>query len=75
MLSDEWFADYLRRAQTTFYKRTAVMRDALPRHADRKLAAEREYDAETVDLLRRIHNGSRQPVPGVTVPVEVRRVG
>lgn len=67
-LSDEWFADYLARCATP-RKRTRVMRDWIPQPQDVALRAEQAYDTETEALLKRIHNGSRHPVPGVTAPI------
>lgn len=66
--ADEWFADYLRRCALPAKARRVYL-DWIPQPQDAALARERAYDAETADLIRRIHHGSRTPVPGVTAPV------
>jgi hypothetical protein len=54
MLCDEWFEDFLNRCQRTA-KRQRVLADGVPRPRDARLRAEREYDAETERMTRRIH--------------------
>lgn len=53
-LADEWFADFLARCSVS-RKATNVLRDWIPRPQDAALEAERAYDAETAELLDRIH--------------------
>lgn len=59
LLADEWFADYLRRAQRNT-KTLRVLNDGIPRAADRHLAREREYDAQTERMRRMIRDNNRQ---------------
>lgn len=56
-LADEWFADYLARAQERPL-RQRVLADRFPRGGDWKLQRERDYDAET-DLLREVLRHTR----------------
>lgn len=50
MLSDEWFSDYLRRANRGA-KQQKILGERRPRPGDRALWRVRAYDAETEALL------------------------
>jgi hypothetical protein len=53
--ADDWYDDWLRRVLTNSRRRARLARERNERPQDHKLRAEREYDAETRNLLTFIH--------------------